>query len=183
MATRILGIAVLVAGTAVAGCRAGEDDAGGGNAICQVVGNGSVVSASSNPSGTFDNPTLAFDGHLESYAELSPAASANGTISGGGLSRPAGEFAGIAFARPGSGAITVQITTYSNGAPVSSGQAGSTNYTPTGSQSTCPGYCLERNGQVFYGIQTQLGYDAIEAAISISGFAQPLRILELCVVP
>lgn len=172
----------MLAACALAGCRGGNDgDDGAASRICQVVGNGSYVTTSSGPGGEFANPTLAFDGHLESYAELGPSQSAAGTISGGGLSRMAGEYAGIAFTRPASGAVTVNISTYHNGVLQESRQAGSANYPPTGQQSTCPGYCVEQNGQVFFGVATLLDFDTIEAQISMSALPEPLQLRELCV--
>jgi hypothetical protein len=179
---RSLTAVAVVAACALTGCsEITGDDENDRPPICRVVGNGVAVTTSSNPSGEFANPTLAFDGHLESYAELSPAQSATGTISGGGLARPGGEYAGIAFTRPASGAITVNITTYKDGVPRETRQAGSTNYTPTGSQSTCPGWCLERDGLVFMGVDTLLEFDTIEAQINMSALPQPLQIRELCV--
>jgi hypothetical protein len=172
-------LAGLCCAVALAGCKSGVggSDGDGAEPICQVVGSGNAISGS-----TYANPVKAFDGSLESFATLSPAASASGTISGGGISRMAGEVAGVAITRPLSGSISVTITTYKGGIPADTGQAAAVNYTPAGQQSTCPSMnCLERSGVAFFGIDTLQDFDEIEAAISISNFSAPLELRELCV--
>lgn len=168
---------------ALGACSSGGGSGEGGsgarldNPICQADGTGNYVSDT-----TFENGTLAFDGNLATFATLSPATSAAGTIAGGGVNWLAGEVAGVAFTRPTSGTISVSIATYAGDVPRDSGQAGTMNFTATGSQVTCAGMnCLERDDMVFMGIDTLSNYDRIEASVSIANFSAPLELRELCV--
>lgn len=158
------------------GSRAGD---GGGSPICQVVGDGNNYSGT-----TYDNPGLAFDGSLATFATLSPASSAGGTISGGGIDRMAGEVPGVAFTRPGGGTVSVSITTYKDNVPGNTSEAGTWTFTSTGEVQSCPGgaaNCFERDGLVFFGIETLTDFDRIEASITIANLPAPLELRELCV--
>ena len=174
-------LAALLGGCFDSGGGGGSGDDGSGrsaDAICQVVGNGSYVSAAG-----IDDPVLGFDGHLDSWATLGPAASANGTLTGGNLSRPAGDVVGMAYTAPEAGTVRLTITTYLGNVAQDSGDGGTVTYTTTGNSMVCPSrQCVVRsNGLSFGGIEATKPYDRIEAVISITNLDAPLQIRELCV--
>lgn len=171
----MLAMAVLVSACSSGG--GGDEGQGPAPGICGIVGSGSFVDGT-----TYTDPVKAFDGSLGTFATLGPAASASGTISGGGISGKAGELAGVAFTQPNSGSVSVTITTYKGGVPMDSNQAGAYNFTPAGRQAACPpSHCLEQNGVEWWGIDTLSDFDRIEAAISIANLDAPLQVRELCV--
>jgi hypothetical protein len=184
---RISVLLVLAALSSACSGGGGGGDGGGlgqsAQAICQVIGNGSPVTSSAVQPSSFDDSVLAFDGHLDSWATLGPAASAGGTISGGDFERPGIDVAGIAYTSPHSGTVAVTITTYLDGVVQDSGDAGTISYTNTGDSMVCPStQCIVRqNGLSFGGIDTTGPYDRIEAAITITNLDAPLQIRELCV--
>jgi hypothetical protein len=175
--TLALRIGAAILAFVLSGCSGGGGDGGVQFVpICEVIGNGSNVSAAG-----IDEPVLGFDGHLDSYATLGPADSATGTLSGGGVPRPAGEFAGVAFTTPTAGVVSVTITLYAGNVPIKSREAATLDYSST--NSVCPEYCThsDRTGHSFVGIPATGQYDRIEAVLSISDLDQPLQIRELCV--
>ena len=68
--------------------------------------------------------------------------------------------------------------------PGNTGEAGTWTFSPTGGVKSCPGgagNCFERNGLVFFGINTLGDFDRIEASITITNLPAPLELRELCV--
>jgi hypothetical protein len=154
----------------------------GSEAICQVIGDGSPVTSTAVQPSNFEDDVLVFDGHLDSWATLSPATSASGTISAGGVPRSAGDRPGVAFTTPSNGVVSVTISTYMGDTPRETMQVGTQAYGNAGSQN-CNGDCLNnsQSGMSFFGMATLMDFDRIEAAIQVSGLDEPLQLRELCV--
>jgi len=177
MAARVAAVALSVAAAA---CGGGGDGSSSG-AICQVLA-GTLASTTPPPS-TLDPAGAAFDADLGTYATLSPTASATTTVRASGISRMAGEIAGIAYTSPVSGNISATITTYRDGAEADSGEPLTQTHAATGGSQVCPGgYCVDHEGGMAYvGLNTTEDFDEIEVVISISNFSAPLELREICV--
>ena len=172
---------LVVLAALLSACSGGGGGGDGGSprsqAICQAIGDGSYVSAAG-----IDDPVLGFDGHLDSWATLAPAASASGTLLGGNAPRPAGDVAGVAFTTPSDGSVHITINTYLGNVPRESWDVGTGVYGAGRSQVCNGGDCRDHeSGLSFYGHPTLMDFDRIEAVISISGLNAPLQIRELCV--
>lgn len=144
-------------------------------------GGGSAVTSWASAGSTIAQQNQSFDGDLSTFASFRyPAAgvvSFHGTAQTGTV-RPAGDIAGIAISQPAADQdIQVLVTTYLHGARQQSGLAGI--QTGNGSQ-ICAGSCENRNRITFFGITAMAPFDAIEAALSVSGLAGAVEIRELC---
>lgn len=172
----------------LAACSGGESTGAAPSAspLCGAMGGGSaMVAATAEPGSAFGNEAAAFDGNFASHATLTAVSgSGGGTLRGtaqGGVVASAGMIAGIAISRPGEGAYQFTVNTYLDGAPADSAPAASRSYDSPGVQNCISQHCLEREEGSFFGIETTLPFDAIEAVISIAGTQHPLQVQELCI--
>ncbi|HUR41360.1 MAG TPA: hypothetical protein VM240_09350 [Verrucomicrobiae bacterium] len=179
---RIIAIAALGILGACGGGGGGGDGGGGSGLNCAAItGGGTQVLPTLNCAGcTVSNAPAAIDGNTDTYASLFMPAGAGGTLAlrataQEGIVYPAGTPAAViyAIARSSGNALNTAetITTYLNGAPQQTGNAGSVNNVSGGN--------VQRGRRA---ISTVQQFDAIEVTYTQSGgtASSELQVYEFC---
>lgn len=150
---------------------------------CKAMGSVAAASdASVQPGSQLINPSRAFDGLLGSYASLQAGSGSGGGIRGtmaGGRVISGKRRAGVLLTAPSDGQpLRVSIATYLNGKVQDQGNPQAPVYGSSGE--LCGSGCESRGGMLFYGIETELPFNAIEVNLQVAGASEPLQIRELC---
>lgn len=151
---------------------------------CKAMGSVAAASdASAQPGSQLINASRAFDGLLGSYASLqadpgSGGGGIRGTMAGDRVISGKRRAGVLLTAPPDGQALRVSIATYLNGRVQDRGSAQAPVLESSGE--LCGSGCESRDGMLFYGIDTELPFNAIEVNLQVAGGSEPLQIRELC---
>lgn len=174
------GVATLL----LAGCKGGGGD--DGPPFCQAIGGGGAVATETcDANCNQENIGASVDANFRSYATIGVSVQSHGTLRGtaqDGLvfSGPAGVYVHKPPLVNG-GSFDITITTYLDGVPQETQLAYNES---VGTDNTFCNYCGEDGANNFYGIPTNLPFDAIEMSYTQSAGTQyrEIRVFEFCVL-